>query len=311
MIKSKINPNQAKDLKWKDYVKSFQKDITLAKSKGLKQVPVVIISDFTFACGDVHALILLGKQAILNKFFKELKADPERKKMKDYAIGMCHFETEDDGSASVKMGMNGFGKANKMQKNSKKLFQKLDVSLKEIIKGDYLEEVLEDIQEESKTASDLEKKVDVKLQEDAEALKVTDDAANDIQTLLKVVETFSIANKKMQEVIGLVKLSKTETIVYTEADVAVAEAAFRGVASLLDKYEEVVAAGKGNTIGPKIVVAQENIVKKDLLTKYELIWKKVKKEYTKQDGKLSDLLQSKFADLDELLAIIDQENPQK
>ena len=48
-----------------------------------------------------------------------------------------------------------------------------------------------------------------------------------------------------------------------------------------------------------------------MLTKYELIWKKVKKEYTKQDGKLSDLLQSKFADLDELLAIIDQENPQK
>lgn len=309
MIKSKIDPNQAKDLNWKDYVKRFQKDITLAKSKGLEQVPVIIISDFTFACGEVHALILFGKQAVLNKFFKSLKADPERKKLKDYAIGMCHFETEEDGTTSIKMGMNGFGKVNKMQKNSKKLFQKLDISLQEIIKGDYLEEVLEDIQEDSKTASDLEKRVDVKLQEDAETLKVTDDVANDTQTLLKVVEDFSIANKKMQEVIALVKLSKTEAIMYTEKDVSVTEDAFRAVASLLDKYEEVVAAGKQSTIGPKITAAQENIVKKDLLTKYELIWKKVKKEYTKQDGKLSDLLQSKFADLDQLLAIIEQENP--
>jgi hypothetical protein len=311
MIKSKIDPSKVKELTWKKYVNLFQKDITLVKTKKLKQVPVVIISDFKFACGEMHALILLGKQAVLSKFFKTLKADAERKEKKDYAIGTCHFETEEDGSVSMKMGMNGLGKVNKMQKNSKKLIKKLDVGLKEIIKGDYLEEVLEDIEEDSKTASDLEKKVDVKLQEDAEVLKVIDDAVNDAQTLLRVAKDFSIANSKMQELIVLMKKAKQEAVEYTEENVAVAEGAFRAVASLLDKYEEVVAAGEQGPIDPKVIAMQESIVKKDLLKKYELIWKKVKKDYTVQDGKLSDLLQSKFADLDELLAIIEQANPQK
>lgn len=38
------------------------------------------------------------------------------------------------------------------------------------------------------------------------------------------------------------------------------EDAFRAVASLLDKYEEVVAAGKQDTISSKIAAAQEKFL---------------------------------------------------
>jgi hypothetical protein len=81
MIRSKIDPSAVKNLAWKDYVKLFEKDVKQAQAKGVDKVPLVMISDFEFACGETHALLLLGKQSVLNKFYKSLKTDETRKKL--------------------------------------------------------------------------------------------------------------------------------------------------------------------------------------------------------------------------------------
>lgn len=144
MIRSKIDPSTVQDLAWKDYAKLLEKDLNQAKDKKVEKVPVVMISDFTFACGEMHTLVLLGKQSEMTKFFKNLKLDTERKKLKDFSIGFCHLDQEENGSHSIRLAIEGFGKPNKMKRNSKKLFKKLSVSLKEIIKGQYKEEVAEE-----------------------------------------------------------------------------------------------------------------------------------------------------------------------
>lgn len=302
MIKSKINPDEVKDLKWKDYVKLFQKDIQTAEAKGATKVPVVMISDFTFACGETHALVLLGKQSVMTKFFKGLKADDDRKKLKDFSIGTCHFEKEEDGTTAIKIGISGFGKPAKMKKNSRKLIQKLGITLKDIIKGEYVDEVVADIDAENKNASAEDLAVNEALQNNAEELKTTDDAANDNKRLGKVAKEFSKANKLMnKEVVSLLKLAKSETVVYTDKHVRIAEEAFRAAASLVDRYEEIAAKRKNlATTATKITALKDNVVKDNLVKKYETIWKKVNHEYNKQMNELSEPLRAKFEKLNGL-----------
>ena len=302
MIKSKINPDEVKDLKWKDYVKLFQKDIQTAEAKGATKVPVVMISDFTFACGETHALILLGKQSVMTKFFKGLKADDDRKKLKDFSIGTCHFEKEDDGTTAIKIGISGFGKPAKMKKNSRKLIQKLGITLKDIIKGEYVDEVVADIDAENKNASVEDLAANEALQNNAEELKTTDDAANDNKRLGKVAKEFSKANKLMnKEVVSLLKLAKSETVVYTDKHVRIAEEAFRAAASLVDRYEEIAAKRKNlATTATKITALKDNVFKDNMVKKYDTIWKKVNHEYNKQMNELSEPLTAKFEKLNGL-----------
>jgi hypothetical protein len=302
MIKSKIDPDKVKDLKWKEYVKLFQKDIKTAVAKGANKVPVVMVSDFTFACGEVHALVLLGKKSVMTKFFKGLKADDERKKLKDFSMGTCHFDKEEDGTTAIKIGISGFGKPAKMKKNSKKLIQKLGIKLKDIIKGEYVDEVVADINAENKDASAEDLAVNAALQDNAEELKATDDADNDNKRLGKVVKEFSKANKLMtKEVVSLLKLAKSESVVYTDKHIKIAEEAFRTAASLVDRYEEIDAKRKNLAkTASKITTLKDNVVKNDLVKKYETIWKKVKQEYGKQMDELSEPLRAKFEELNGL-----------
>lgn len=281
MIKSKIAPNQVKDLKWKEYVKLFQKDIKLAESKGVEKVPVVMISDFEFACGETHALLLIGKQSEMTKYYKGLKGDSQRKKLKDFSIGFCHFEKEADGSTAIKIGLSGFGKPAKMKKNSKKLIKRLGVNLKDIIKGDFTEAVVAAIDKENQTATEKDRAVSGQLQEQAEQMKSVDDAANDSEKLKVIAKSFSKANKAISmHVVSLLKAAKSEAVTYTEEHIKIAEEAFRAAASLVDKYEEVTS--QNGKIAKKITVLKETVVDKDLVNKYEKIWKKVQQEYAKQ-----------------------------
>lgn len=271
-----------------------------------------MISDFTFACRETHALVLLGKQSVMTKFFKSLKADDDRKKLKDFSIGLCHFEKEEDGTTAIKIGISGFGKPAKMKKNSKKLIQKLGIKLKDIIKGEYLDEVVTDINTENQNASVEDLATNEVLQKTAEELKATDDAANDNKKLGKVAKEFSKANKLMnKEVVSLLKLAKSETVVYTDKHVKIAEEAFRAAASLVDRYEEVAAKRKNLAkTALKITTLKDNIVKDDLVKKYETIWKKVNQEYNKQMNKFSEPLRMKFDELNSLLEDISQETAQ-
>lgn len=301
MIKSKINPQSVKDLKWKEYVKLFQKDIQQAESKGVPKVPVVMISDFEFACGETHALVLIGKQSEMTKYYKSLKGDAQRKKMKDFSIGFCHFEKEENGSTAIKIGLSGFGKPAKMKKNSKKLIKKLGVNLKDIIKGEYTDEVVASIDEQNATATEEQKAAVLELQGQAEQMKSADDQANDTETLKAVARAFSKASKSMNlNVISLLKAAKSEAVTYTEQHIKIAEEAFRAAASLVDKYEEVASQDEQLVQkAKKITILKDTVVAKDLVNKYEKIWKRVELEYReqvsfigsniKEEGIISDL----------------------
>lgn len=311
MIRSKIDPNQVKNLVWKDYAKLFEKDIKQAQDKGLDKVPLIMISDFTFACGATHALILLGKQSEMNKFYKSLKTDEERKKLKDYSIGFCHFDKEDNGSSSMRIAIEGFGKPNKMLKNSKKLIKKLGLNLKELIKGQYTDEVVQDIEAEVLNEEQLEQqKV---MEEQATSMKQNDDLANDDQKLPAIAKEFVAANKAMTtHVITLLKAAKSDVVTYTENHIDMAEDAFRAAASLVDKYQELLDQGVDlANSAKKITGLYESVTKNNLVKKYETIWKKVQMEYDKQMDTLEEPFKDKLAQLQKLLKEIEEEEDTK
>ncbi|CAA6826910.1 MAG: Unknown protein, partial [uncultured Sulfurovum sp.] len=228
------------------------------------------------------------------------------------SIGICYFEKEEDGTTSIKIGISGFGKPARMKKNSKKLIQKLGITLKDIIKGEFVDEVVADINTENKEASEEELAVNAALQNNAEELKATDDIDNDHTMLGQVAKEFNKANKLLnKEVISLLKLAKSEAVIYTEQHIQIAEEAFRAVASLVDRYEEVAVKRKNlaNTAS-KVTALKDNVVKNDLVKKYETIWKKTKQEYSKQMDKFSEPLKVKFDELDSLLEELRQEMAQ-
>ncbi|MGH1337153.1 MAG: hypothetical protein ACRBFS_13600 [Aureispira sp.] len=309
MIRSKIDPTKVKDLAWKDYAKLFEKDVKQAQDKGVEKVPLIMISDFTFACGEVHALLLLGKQSEMTKFFKSLKMEEERKKLKDFSMGFCYFDKEEDGSNSMRISIEGFGKPNKMKKNSKKLIKKLGIKLKDLIKGQYTDEVVQDIEEDNAHLTEQEIQEQATLDDTATTLQQEDDTSNDGQKLQAVVKEFITANKEMTtNVISLLKASKTERVIFTTAHINMAEAAFRAAASLVDKYQEETEAGKDLAKSAKKISAlHDNIVKNDLVKKYQTIWKKVQLEYNKQIDGLSAPFKEKLSQLKQLLKEIAEE----
>ena len=303
MIKSKIDPKVVGDLKWKEYTKLFDKDVKQAQAKGVAKVPLVMVSDFKFACGEVHALMLLGKQSVMTSAFKSFKADPERKQQKDFSIGFCHFDKDEQGGFSIRISIEGVGKPTAMKKNSKKLLKKLGINLKEIIKGSYTDEVVEGIEKENENADEATLQENERLQESAEEMKASDDTDNDDKKLGAVAKAFVKANKGMTtKVITLLKLASSEPVTYTQMHVDAAEDAFRAAASLLDKYEEVEATGKDLAKkAKKIAALKDNIVQNNLVKKYETIWKKVQKEYNKQIDGLSEPFKAKLDEYNKLM----------
>ncbi len=298
MIKSKIDVDKVHELPWKAYVKLLEKDLKQAQDKGVKQLPVVLISDFEFACGETHTLLVFGKKPKMVQYYKKLKK--ERNQLKDFSIGMAAFEVLENGQFSFKIGVTGgLGKPTKMKKNSKKLIKKLGVNLVDIVKGDLLESVIETIDNENENASEKYQKIDENLQSEAEHLKQVDDTANDDQAIRAVAKSFVKQNKALNlQVIPMLKQAATDNSVeYTAEQVDLAEAAFRAAASLVDKCEEM-----GDTkIPADITKLQLQVVEKKLVTKYEKIWKKIKKAYAEQNGTIDELLKSKFMSLEAVL----------
>ncbi|MFK7798974.1 MAG: hypothetical protein AB8E82_16090 [Aureispira sp.] len=309
MIRSKINPSTVQDLSWKDYAKLFEKDIKQAQDKSLAKVPLIMVSDFKFACGEVHALILLGKQSEMTKKFKDLKMDPERKKLKDFSIGFCHFDKEENGSYSIRIAIEGFGKPNKMKKNSKKLLKKLGVNLKDIIKGQYTDEVVQQIEEDNVSLTKEELQQQQQMSVEATSMKEEDDKANDNQNVGEIAKEFISANQEMTaNVIALLKIANSEPVTYTKEHIEIAEKAFRAAASLVDKCQELEQQGVDlEKSAKKVQALRLSIEKNGLVKKYETIWKKVSQEYNKQVTEISTELQAKMDQFEQLMKEIDEE----
>lgn len=291
---------------WKDYVKLFDKDVKQAQSKNIDKVPLVMISDFEFACGEIQALMVLGKQSEMTKFHKTLKA--ERKQLKDYSIGFCYFDQEEDGSNSFRISIEGFGKPNLMKKNSKKLLKKLGIPLKDIIKGQYTDEVVNQLEKEPD---------DEALQVQVGTYKETDDIGNDRVAITDLAKVFVQNNKAMTtNVVTLLKAAQTQSVIYTEQHLQEAEAAYRSAASLIDKQEEMTEAG--DRINNKILNLCEQIRTNNLVPKYEAIWKRIHQAYQQQldaleapfqnEEPLSEAFKLKLEEYRHLMAEITAEN---
>jgi hypothetical protein len=157
-FKSKIKPEDLKDLTEVNYIKLCQKEVKRAAKFG--ETGVVILSDYQFACGAVGTMMILGKMSgPLMKYYKQLKKD--RSQEKDFAKGICYFEGTEGDNPVMRIALNdGKGKPAKMKKNGKKLFKKLGFET-DIFKGELsleeetlAEEELDQIEEQVDTEND-------------------------------------------------------------------------------------------------------------------------------------------------------------
>jgi hypothetical protein len=137
--------------------------------------------------------------------------------------------------------------------------------------------------------------------------------------LKTVAKAFEKANKALNlNVVSLLKAAQSKPVTYTEEHIKIAEEAFRTAASLVDKYEEVASQNaKLIKKATKITALNDTIVAKDLVNKYEKIWKKVQQEYNKQSNQLGEQLsldgfpeplKAKLAELQQVIEEIRKEN---
>lgn len=206
-FKSKIKPEDLKDLTEVNYIKLTQKEVKRAAKFG--ETGVVILSDYKFACGGVGTMMILGKMSgPLMKYYKQLKKD--RSQEKDFAKGVCYFEEVDGGNPTMRIALNdGKGKPSKMKKNGKKLFKKLGFET-DIFKGELNleeetldQEELDHIEDQVDEAND-----DQKMRAIAKAYKKAFAlVAKNVVPLLKAKEGITEAHYQLSR--KLLKLSKS------------------------------------------------------------------------------------------------------
>jgi hypothetical protein len=220
-FKSKIKPNEVETLDFKTYTSMLKKEVVKAAKFG--QTSVVVLSDYKFACGYTGTLLLLGKfSGELVKFYKSAKL--KRKKEKDFARGVCYFETKEDGSVMMHIALQGgIGKPDKIKKNGKGLFKKLGIA-SNIFKGD-------------PPVVDANIKLSSQETEEFKTIEETADDENNLKTLKRLAKEYKHAYGNLaSQVLPILKEEKSE---FTPQHFEIAKAAFKASASFLDKYEEV------------------------------------------------------------------------
>lgn len=251
-FKSKLKPKEVEHLDFKSYTKILQKEVEKAAKFG--ETSVVAFSNYQFTCGHEGTLLLLGKfSGDLAKFYKSAKL--ERKKEKDFARGVCYFETAKNGSITMHIALKeGVGKPDKIKKNGKGLFKKLGLA-SNIFKGDL------PVVEENVSLSSQE----------IEAIENAADDENNLKTLKRLGKEYKSAYENLgNEVLPLLK--KEEGAAFSLQHFEIAKMAFKASASFLDKYEEVKSKKKKE----KFADFYENIKKQH--DKLQRIAAKVKKE---------------------------------
>ena len=208
-FKSKIKLDELKNLTEVQYIKLIEREIKRAAT--FEQTGVVVLSDYTFSCGSVGTLILLGKlSGSLMKYYKSLKTD--RKTEKDFAKGICYFQEVEGQSPIMRIALNdGKGKPTKMKKNGKKLFRKLGFAI-DIFKGDLgLKEVSLDAKEIDQIEAEVDQENDdQKMISIIRAYKKTFAlVANNVIPILKAKTPEKIEERHYQLSLRLLKLSKS------------------------------------------------------------------------------------------------------
>jgi hypothetical protein len=275
-FKSKIKPNEVETLDFKTYTSMLKKEVVKAAKFG--ETSVVALSNYKFACGYTGTLLLLGKfSGELVKFYKSAKL--KRKKEKDFARGVCYFETKEDGSVTMHIALQGgIGKPDKIKKNGKGLFKKLGIA-SNIFKGD---------------PPVVDEKIDLSSQETEEfkIIEETADDENNLKTLKRLAKEYKHAYGNLaSQVLPLLTKEDPE---FTPQHFETAKAAFKASASFLDKYEEV---GEGKR--DKFVEFYERIKSQD--GQLQKITVKVKRGLIK---KASHVSSEEMEDMDAMKAVL-------
>lgn len=225
-FKSKIDPNAVAEMDFKTYTNLLKKEVKKAAAFG--ETDVIIFSDFTFACGHIGTMMLLGKfSGNLAKFYKKSKI--ERKTEKDFAKGTCYFKTKEDDNVEMHIALDdGKGKPAKMKKNGKALFRKLGFGI-EIIKGELAEDSNEEEASEEETPT-----LDTVIEE-----HLTDSSAqeNEDKGIRLIAKQYQSAYQLLTlNVLPLLKNNNTQTLHKDHYGIALK--AYKLSLSFLDKYKE-------------------------------------------------------------------------
>lgn len=297
MIRSKIDPANVGLLTWKEYCKLLDKDLKQAESKGLEQVPLVVITKFKFACGEEHALLLLGKQSPLTKFFKSLKADPERKKAKDFGMGTCVFEQE-PGQRAVRLFVEGFAKPNAIKRHSKKTAKKLGLDIREITKGTPPVAVKEP--ETIDQPSTMERKEEPKGDEKKTGI---------VKQVLESAKAFLEVDKlAKQDLVAVVKQGDQEEVLYTTDHLQLAEEIVQATKNFVQQFEQATE-DDGSSLPPKVTTLKTSVDKNKLVQKYEIILRKIEQGYQKQMKDFDPVFVKKWEEYRQLMKEIEDETP--
>ena len=216
-FKSKIKPDELKEMTQIQYIKRMQKEVTLASKFG--HTGVVILSDYKFSCSNVGTMMLLGKlSGPLMKFYKQQKR--ERKVEKDYALGTCYFKKEENQAPTMHIALkDGKGKPNKMMKHGKSMFKKLGYA-PNIFKGEILEG---------------NEKLD---QSEVDHITEEADKSNDSIALNKVAQQYSNALKIVSNVL-IPMIQQGDKATFEKQHFEAAKKAFFYSKSFVDRYQEV------------------------------------------------------------------------
>jgi hypothetical protein len=287
-----------RDMQAKMYIQRTTTYLKKAKAKGLSEIPCVVIESHQYSCGKDYAFTYYGSQSQVNKLFKELQKEKKADKSLAFAKGTCRLSEGEDGKLELDFALKGFIKPAEVKKNKKKLFMKMGVTLKDVIKGTFA-----DVNEVAEGISSEETK-NVEVDENAP----NEDAS---KSMLVSANRHARADKKMKQIVLPLLKAKTG-VVYTQTHIEIAKEAYTTLTDFLDICAE--KESEKSTIldkKPKIKTLRDAILNNSLKDKYLKIWKKVELEYKKEIETLSEEEQAKISRIEVLLKEIRAEEAQK
>jgi len=268
------------------YIKKIATFLKKLKAKGLTETPCVVIDSHEYSCGKIYAFTYYGSQSQINVLFKELQKEKKDNKSLAFAKGFCRLSDGASGELELDFALKGFIKPDQVKKSKKKLFMKMGVTLKDVVKGTFAEvgeveegsvdEVNEVPKEDSSSGATQSVKTDEKsLEEDSKSILVS-------------ASTYVKADKRMKEIILPLLRSKTGAV-YTKKELEVAKTAYTSLVDFLD----VCAKEEGKQANildekPKLKALKNSILDNLLKKKYFKIWKKVESEYKKGNESLNE-----------------------
>jgi hypothetical protein len=322
-MKSPIDSGTMRDMKANMYIKKTATYLKKAKEKGLSEIPCVVIESHDYSCGGNYAFTFYGSQSQVNKFFKELQKEKKNDKSLAFAKGVCRLSDGAGGKLELDFALKGFIKPDQVKKNKKKLFMKMGVTLKDVVKGslDEVNDVVDSISSEG--TQDV---IDEDSPEGTQDAKVDKKSSkkDDGKSMLVSAKKYAKADEKMKQIILPLLKSKTG-VVYTQTHVEIAKAAYTNLTNFLDacankESEKSTVLDKK----PKIKALRDAILDNSLKEKYLKIWNKVKLEYKKEVdnlkkraenneevGSFTDEEQTKISRVEALLKEIKAEEAQQ